>query len=186
MEYKGQKRLTDLPLDEEIIGELAMEAEIRGMRIGELVGALILEIVKKDLFQLVRDDSDPHLQSPEAEIRTPLKSESVAQSPSRAADTGRSAVPRLRLRGARTAIERLHPHPLHQRLHVTTSDLAPLGHQQPSQHPRAGEGELQMKSVETPHDREVTFRHRPWQVVHTATANVPGRSPGSAGEAVRV
>ena len=62
MEYKGQKRLTDLPLDEEIIGELAMEAEIRGMRIGELVGALILEIVKKDLFQLVRDDSDPHLQ----------------------------------------------------------------------------------------------------------------------------
>jgi hypothetical protein len=58
MEYKGQERLTDLPLDEEIIGELAMEAEIRGMRIGELVGALILEIVKKDLFQLVRDDSD--------------------------------------------------------------------------------------------------------------------------------
>ena len=55
MEYKGQERLTDLPLDEEIIGGLAMDAEIRGMRIGELVGALILEIVKKDFFQLVRD-----------------------------------------------------------------------------------------------------------------------------------
>jgi hypothetical protein len=71
MEYKGQKRLTDLPLDEEIIGELAMEAEIRGMRIGELVGALILEIVKKDLFQLVRDDSDPHLQSPKRSVTLP-------------------------------------------------------------------------------------------------------------------
>jgi hypothetical protein len=71
MEYKGQERLTDLPLDEEIIGELAMEAEIRGMRIGELVGALILEIVKKDLFQLVRDDSDPHLQSPERSVTLP-------------------------------------------------------------------------------------------------------------------
>ena len=69
MEYKGQKRLTDLPLDEEIIGELAMEAEIRGMRIGELVGALILEIVKKALF--VRDDSDPHLQSPEGSVTLP-------------------------------------------------------------------------------------------------------------------
>jgi hypothetical protein len=34
-----------------------MEAEIRGMRIGELVGVLILEIVKKDLFQLVYDST---------------------------------------------------------------------------------------------------------------------------------
>jgi hypothetical protein len=50
---------------------------------------------------------------------------------------------------ARTAIERLCPHPLHQRLHVTAADLAPLGHQQAAQHPRAGEGELQMQSVET-------------------------------------
>src|SRR6202158_293131 len=48
-------------------------------------------------------------------------------------------VPRLGLRRARTAIERLYPHPLHQRLHVTTADLAPLGSQQASQHSRAGE-----------------------------------------------
>ena len=58
-EYKGQERSTHLPLDEEMIGQLALEAEIRGMGIGELVGALILAIVRKDLFQLVRDDSDP-------------------------------------------------------------------------------------------------------------------------------
>jgi hypothetical protein len=56
MEYKGQERSTDLPLNEEMIGQLAVEAEIRGMRIGELVAALILAIVKKDLFQLVRTD----------------------------------------------------------------------------------------------------------------------------------
>ena len=60
----------------------------------------------------------------------------------------------LGLGRARTAIKRLNRHPLHQRLHVTTSDLAPLGHQQAAQHPRAGEGELQMQPVETPHDRQ--------------------------------
>jgi hypothetical protein len=57
MEYKGQERSTRLPLDEEMIGQLAMEAEIRGMRMGELIAALILAIAKKDLFQLVRHDA---------------------------------------------------------------------------------------------------------------------------------
>jgi hypothetical protein len=66
MEYKGQERSTDLPLDEEMIGQLAVEAEIRGMRIGELVGALILAIVEGDLFQLVRDDTYPRQQGPQA------------------------------------------------------------------------------------------------------------------------
>ena len=75
MEYKGQERLTDLPLDEEILGELAMEAEIRGMRIGELIGALILEIVKKDLFQVVRDDFDAHLQGPEGSVTLPPRTD---------------------------------------------------------------------------------------------------------------
>jgi hypothetical protein len=59
MEYKGQERSTHLPLDEKMVGQLALEAEIRGIGIGELVGALILAIVRKDLFQLVRDGSDP-------------------------------------------------------------------------------------------------------------------------------
>jgi Helix-turn-helix domain of resolvase len=53
MQYKGQEQSTNLSLDEEMIGQLAMEAEIRGMRIGELLAALIPEIVKKDLFQLL-------------------------------------------------------------------------------------------------------------------------------------
>jgi Helix-turn-helix domain of resolvase len=61
MVYKGQERLTDLPIHEEIMGELALEAEIRGMGMGELVGTLIVAMTKKDLLQLVRDDSEPHL-----------------------------------------------------------------------------------------------------------------------------
>jgi len=64
-------------------------------------------------------------------------------------------VPRLGLGRARTAIQRLYPHPPHQRLHVPTADLAPLGSQQAAQHPRAGEGELQMQLVDPPHDGEV-------------------------------
>src|SRR5580700_5278107 len=59
---------------------------------------------------------------------------------------------------------------------MTTADLAPLGSQQASQHPRAGKGELQMQTVETPHDRKVGFRHRAWQIVDAATADVPGRN----------
>lgn len=81
-------------------------------------------------------------------------------------------VPRLRLAGSRTAIQCLYPHPLHQRLHMTTADLAPLGGQQTPQHPRAGEWELQMQLVETPHDCEIGVRHRPRQVVDAATADV--------------
>src|SRR5271166_2814327 len=62
---------------------------------------------------------------------------------------------------------------------MTAADLAPLGHQQASQHPTSREGELQMQSVETPHDRQVGFRHQPRQVVDAATADVQSlRLPG--------
>src|SRR5674476_1554548 len=54
---------------------------------------------------------------------------------------------------------------------MPTADLAPIGSQQASQHPRAGEWELQMQPVETPHDCEVGFRQRTRQVVDAATAN---------------
>src|SRR5258708_29053919 len=77
----------------------------------------------------------------------------------------------MRLRGARTRIERFYPHPPHQRFDMPTADLAPLGSQQASQQPRTGEGELQMQPVETPHDRNIGVRHRARQVVDTATAD---------------
>jgi hypothetical protein len=81
--------------------------------------------------------------------------------------------------GARTAIERLYPHPPHQRLRMPAADLAPLGSQQVSQHSRTGEGKLQMQPVETPHDREIGVRHRPRQVIDAATADLQNfRLPG--------
>jgi hypothetical protein len=63
-------------------------------------------------------------------------------------------------RGARTAIERLYPHPPHQRFDMPAADLAPLGSHQASQHSRTGEWELQMQPIETPHDREIGGRYR--------------------------
>src|SRR5262245_36511563 len=63
MQYKGQERSTVLPLDKEMIGQLAIEAEMRGMRIGELVAALIRAIVEKDLFDLTRDKAYAHMHS---------------------------------------------------------------------------------------------------------------------------
>jgi hypothetical protein len=78
MEYKGQERSTALPLDEEMISQLAMEAEIRGMRIGELVAALILEIVKKDLFQPIRNDATcSHVQTTKETLPSGTESPSM-------------------------------------------------------------------------------------------------------------
>jgi hypothetical protein len=53
MQYKREDRTVRLPLNPEMIGRLAIEAELRNLRIGELVAQLILTIAEKDLFQLV-------------------------------------------------------------------------------------------------------------------------------------
>src|SRR5665213_2410909 len=83
------------------------------------------------------------------------------------------------LRRAWTAIEGLYPHPSHQRFDMPTADLAPLGSQQASQHPRAGKWKLQMQPVETPHDREVGGGHRTGQVIDAAPADAQNfRLPG--------
>ena len=50
---KDEEQSINLPLDQAMIGQLALEAEIRDMRIGELLVALIVEIVKKDLLELL-------------------------------------------------------------------------------------------------------------------------------------
>jgi hypothetical protein len=81
-------------------------------------------------------------------------------------------VPGFRFGRARTAIQRLYPHLPHQRLYVTAADLAPLGSQQAFQQPRSREGKLKMQLVETTHDHEVRIRHRTWQVVNAAAADI--------------
>ena len=60
MRYKGEERTTELPLTHDMIGQLALEAELRGnTRIGELIGELMVAILKKDLFQTVLQREEP-------------------------------------------------------------------------------------------------------------------------------
>jgi hypothetical protein len=53
MRYKGEELTTELPLTHDMIRQLAFEAELRNMRIGELIGELMVAMLKKDLFQAV-------------------------------------------------------------------------------------------------------------------------------------
>jgi hypothetical protein len=53
MRYKGGERTTEMPLTHDMIGQLAVEAELRNMKIGQLVSEIIIAVTKDDLFQLV-------------------------------------------------------------------------------------------------------------------------------------
>ena len=59
MRYKGEERTTELPLTHDMIRQLAFEAELRNMRIGELIGELMVAMLKKDLFQAVLQQEKP-------------------------------------------------------------------------------------------------------------------------------
>ena len=52
-QYKGTERTTELPLNLDMIGRLAWEAEFRNMSTAELIAELIMGMVKKDLFPQV-------------------------------------------------------------------------------------------------------------------------------------
>src|SRR5262245_46274942 len=53
MEYRAYKRTSELPLTQDMIRQLAFEAQFRNMSIGELVGELLIAMMKRDLFQHV-------------------------------------------------------------------------------------------------------------------------------------
>jgi len=53
MTYRGQERTRELPLTQDMITQLAFEAQFRNMSIGELVGELLIAIMKRDIFQHV-------------------------------------------------------------------------------------------------------------------------------------
>jgi hypothetical protein len=53
MQYKGEHRMNELVLGPEMIGRLAIEAEFRNLRIGELIAQLIVGVVEKDQFQMI-------------------------------------------------------------------------------------------------------------------------------------
>jgi hypothetical protein len=64
MEYRGITRDTSLALDSESICALILEAEHRGIRLGELVAMLIVETVRRNLLHYVsngtKTDVDSH------------------------------------------------------------------------------------------------------------------------------
>src|SRR5215472_1034593 len=53
MKYRGDERTSELLLTQDMIMQLAFEAQFRNMSIGELVGELLIAIMKRDLFQHV-------------------------------------------------------------------------------------------------------------------------------------
>jgi hypothetical protein len=56
---RGVERTAELPLATHAIGQLALEAAIRHVTIGELITELITAVLSKDLFPLVLDNIDP-------------------------------------------------------------------------------------------------------------------------------
>jgi hypothetical protein len=53
MQYQGRERLIELPLSQDLIGRLAIEAHFSNLSIGEMAVKLITEAVKRDLFEEV-------------------------------------------------------------------------------------------------------------------------------------
>jgi hypothetical protein len=60
MQYRGEERTTELPLTQDMIGQLAFEAAFRNVSIGELIGKVILGVLKEDLLQTVLERKEPN------------------------------------------------------------------------------------------------------------------------------
>ena len=50
MQYRGEERTTEIPLTHDMMRQLAIEAWLRDMKIGEVVSELIVAVFKRDLF----------------------------------------------------------------------------------------------------------------------------------------
>ena len=57
MKYRGDEQTSELPLTQDMIWQLAFEAQFRNMSIGEFVGELLTAIVERDLFQQLEPNS---------------------------------------------------------------------------------------------------------------------------------
>ena len=73
IEYKDQEQTTELHLPQDIIATLAVEAEFRDMRIGEVIGTLIAATMEKDLLQLILD-TEKGTKNPQTVAGTEIKS----------------------------------------------------------------------------------------------------------------
>src|SRR3954454_8490043 len=79
-------------------------------------------------------------------------------------------VPRPRLRRVGLAVDRLDPHPPHQRGNQFPANHHPLATQQVAQHPAARQRVVQMQLIDPTHDRKLRRRNRPRLVVEGAPA----------------
>jgi hypothetical protein len=58
-QYRGMERTDEFPVTPHMMGQLALEAALRDVEIGELIAELITAIVKRDLFPPLLDNIDP-------------------------------------------------------------------------------------------------------------------------------
>ena len=84
---------------------------------------------------------------------------------------GIDLVTRCRFRRIRFPVQRLDPHPLHQRRDMPPSGRDPLPVQEIAQHPAPRKGELEMQLVDPPHDGEVRRRDGTRKIVDAAAAD---------------
>ena len=55
MQYRGEERTTEIPLTQDMMRQLAIEAWLRDMKMGEVVSEVIIGVIKGDLFHPVLD-----------------------------------------------------------------------------------------------------------------------------------
>ena len=55
MQYRGEERTTEIPLTQDMMRQLAIEAWLRDMKMGEVVSEVIIGVIKGNLFQPVLD-----------------------------------------------------------------------------------------------------------------------------------
>lgn len=59
MQYRGEERTTQLPLTQDMIGQLAFEAAFRNVSMGELIGEIISRVLTANLLQAVLGRKEP-------------------------------------------------------------------------------------------------------------------------------
>jgi hypothetical protein len=55
MQYRGEERTTEIPVTQDMMRQLALEAWLRDIRIGEVVSELIIAVFTRDLLHSVLD-----------------------------------------------------------------------------------------------------------------------------------
>jgi hypothetical protein len=58
MRYRSEERTIELPVDRNVLGLIALEAEFRSMSTGDLIGQLLLSVTKNELLELVLERSN--------------------------------------------------------------------------------------------------------------------------------